>query len=225
MRMRKLRGPNKKMSMPFEPFRTHTQPVNLDDLEARFDKGASVDLDALRGAGLATRKGIPVKVLGARRAHQAADRARPRLLEVRPREDRVRGRHLPDHRVVRQGERRRARHHPQLVQGPGDPEEAGLHGGDPRALPARLLHPGAGRQHRGAASRSRTTTPGRTSSASSTSSPAAGCPGWRCSRSGSCPTSPPRSSCSCSRWSRRRSRSCPRKARSGRPRSRSTRAT
>src|ERR671921_570657 len=49
MRMRKLRGPNKKMSMPFEPFRTHTQPVNLEDLEARFDKGASVDLDALTG--------------------------------------------------------------------------------------------------------------------------------------------------------------------------------
>ena len=45
MRMRKLRGPNKKMSMPFEMFRTHTQPVNLDDLEARFDKGAAVDLD------------------------------------------------------------------------------------------------------------------------------------------------------------------------------------
>jgi large subunit ribosomal protein L15 len=63
MRMRKLRGPNKKMSMPFEPFRTHTQPVNLDDLEKRFDSGAAVDLDALRAAGLATRKGIPVKVL------------------------------------------------------------------------------------------------------------------------------------------------------------------
>jgi large subunit ribosomal protein L15 len=63
MRMRKLRGPNKKMSMPFEPFRTHTQPVNLEDLEARFDSGAAVDLDALRGKGLATRKGIPVKVL------------------------------------------------------------------------------------------------------------------------------------------------------------------
>ena len=46
MRMRKLRGPNKKMSMPFEPFRTHTQPVNLDDLDARFDDGATVDLDA-----------------------------------------------------------------------------------------------------------------------------------------------------------------------------------
>ena len=64
MRMRKLRGPNKKMSMPFEPFRTHTQPVNLDDLEKRFDQGASVDLLALRAAGLATRKDIPVKVLG-----------------------------------------------------------------------------------------------------------------------------------------------------------------
>jgi large subunit ribosomal protein L15 len=64
MRMRKLRGPNKKMSMPFEPFRTHTQPVNLDDLESRFDSGASVDLAALQSAGLATRKGIPVKVLG-----------------------------------------------------------------------------------------------------------------------------------------------------------------
>ena len=64
MRMRKLRGPNKKMSMPFEPFRTHTQPVNLEDLEARFEAGASVDLAALRAAGLATRKGIPVKVLG-----------------------------------------------------------------------------------------------------------------------------------------------------------------
>jgi large subunit ribosomal protein L15 len=63
MRMRKLRGPNKKMSMPFEPFRTHTQPVNLEDLEARFDDGAAVDLDALRAAGLGTRKDVPVKIL------------------------------------------------------------------------------------------------------------------------------------------------------------------
>jgi large subunit ribosomal protein L15 len=64
MRMRKLRGPNKKMSMPFEPFRTHTQPVNLADLDARFDDGASVDPAALKAAGLATRAGVPVKVLG-----------------------------------------------------------------------------------------------------------------------------------------------------------------
>ena len=64
MRMRKLRGPNKKMSMPFEPFRTHTQPVNLEDLEARFDAGAEVTPEALKAAGLATRRDIPVKILG-----------------------------------------------------------------------------------------------------------------------------------------------------------------
>src|SRR3954467_6229617 len=62
MRMRKLRGPHMKKSMPFEPFRTHTQPVNLRDLEARFDKGADVTLEALAGRRLATRKGVPVKI-------------------------------------------------------------------------------------------------------------------------------------------------------------------
>jgi large subunit ribosomal protein L15 len=64
MRMRKLRGPNKKMSMPFEPFRTHTQHVNLDDLVKRFADGATVDLEALRDAGLAKKRDVPVKVLG-----------------------------------------------------------------------------------------------------------------------------------------------------------------
>jgi large subunit ribosomal protein L15 len=63
MRMRKLRGPHKKQSMPFEPFRTHTQAVNIEDLEARFEAGAVVTLDVLRAAGLGTRKGIKVKVL------------------------------------------------------------------------------------------------------------------------------------------------------------------
>ena len=64
MRMRKLRGPNKKMSMPFEPFRTHTQPVNLADLEARFEAGADITPDTLKAAGLATRREVPVKILG-----------------------------------------------------------------------------------------------------------------------------------------------------------------
>jgi large subunit ribosomal protein L15 len=64
MRMRKLRGPHMKKSMPFEKFRTKTQPVNLRDLEARFDEGAEVTPDALRDKGLATRKQTPVKVLG-----------------------------------------------------------------------------------------------------------------------------------------------------------------
>src|SRR5918998_1591307 len=42
MRMRKLRGPHMKKSMPFEKFRTQTQPVNVRDLESRFEKGAEV---------------------------------------------------------------------------------------------------------------------------------------------------------------------------------------
>ena len=64
MRMRKLRGPHMKKSMPFEPFRTHTQTVNLKDLERRFDAGTEVTLDALQAHGLTKRKGVPVKVLG-----------------------------------------------------------------------------------------------------------------------------------------------------------------
>jgi large subunit ribosomal protein L15 len=64
MRMRKLRGPHMKKSMPFERFRTRTQPVNLADLEARFDDGAEVTPGSLRAVGLATRKNVPVKVLG-----------------------------------------------------------------------------------------------------------------------------------------------------------------
>jgi large subunit ribosomal protein L15 len=64
MRMRKLRGPTMKKSMPFEKFRTATQPVNLRDLEQRFDDGAEITPDSLREAGLATRRAVPVKVLG-----------------------------------------------------------------------------------------------------------------------------------------------------------------
>jgi large subunit ribosomal protein L15 len=63
MRMRKLRGPHMKKSMPFEPFRTHTQPVNLAALEQRFDAGADVTIELMNAHGLATRKGVPVKVL------------------------------------------------------------------------------------------------------------------------------------------------------------------
>jgi large subunit ribosomal protein L15 len=62
MRMRKLRGPHKKQSMPFENFRTVTQPVNVGDLEGRFDAGAEVNLETLKAKGLATRS-HPVKVL------------------------------------------------------------------------------------------------------------------------------------------------------------------
>jgi large subunit ribosomal protein L15 len=62
MRMRKLRGPHKKMSMPFEKFRTRTQPVNLSDLDEHFKSGDEVTPESLRSAGLAKRR-HPVKVL------------------------------------------------------------------------------------------------------------------------------------------------------------------
>src|SRR3954466_16047554 len=52
MRMRKLRGPHMKKSMPFENFRTHTQPVNVSDLEQRFDAGAEVTPESLKEKGL-----------------------------------------------------------------------------------------------------------------------------------------------------------------------------
>jgi len=87
MQMRKLRGPHMKKSMPFEPFRTHTQPVNLDDLDARFDAGAEVTPELLRARGLATRRNVPVKVLGdgelskalTVRAHAFSKSARERI--------------------------------------------------------------------------------------------------------------------------------------------------
>ncbi|HYY73903.1 MAG TPA: 50S ribosomal protein L15, partial [Solirubrobacterales bacterium] len=63
MRTRKLRGPHRKMSMPFEPFRTRTQSVNVADLDARFRAGDEVTPETLRAAGLAKRR-HPVKVLG-----------------------------------------------------------------------------------------------------------------------------------------------------------------
>jgi large subunit ribosomal protein L15 len=63
MRMRKLRGPHMKKSMPFEMFRTHTQPVNISALEERFEAGTEVTLELMKANGLATRRDIPVKVL------------------------------------------------------------------------------------------------------------------------------------------------------------------
>jgi large subunit ribosomal protein L15 len=87
MRMRKLRGPHMKKSMPFEPFRTHTQPVNLDDLAARFDAGGAATLEEMRARGLASRRDVPVKVLARGEldkaltvhAHAFSARARERI--------------------------------------------------------------------------------------------------------------------------------------------------
>ena len=88
MRLRKLRGPHMKKSMPFEQFgRTQTQPVNVRDLEARFDAAAEVTPESLREKGLATRKDVPVKILAQGdlskkltvRVHYASQAAREKI--------------------------------------------------------------------------------------------------------------------------------------------------
>ncbi len=101
MRMRKLRGPHMKKSMPFEPFRTHTQAVNLRDLEARFEAGAEVTVETLKAKGLATRKGTPVKVLAKGEISKALTVHAHAFSGARAGGDRGRRRHLPDRRVAR----------------------------------------------------------------------------------------------------------------------------
>jgi large subunit ribosomal protein L15 len=63
MRLGKLRGPNHRKSMPMGPFRTHTTPVNLRDLE-RFDAGVEVTPELLKTAGVIKSLRHPVKILG-----------------------------------------------------------------------------------------------------------------------------------------------------------------
>jgi large subunit ribosomal protein L15 len=64
MRLGKLRGNTSADAMPIGPFRTYSQPVNLRDLEARFEAGAEVTLEALKEAGLIATLRKDVKVLG-----------------------------------------------------------------------------------------------------------------------------------------------------------------
>lgn len=65
MQQGKLRGSNRKMSMPMGPFRTHSVPVNVGSLSI-FEAGSTVDISALEAAGLVknnTNRGWPVKLL------------------------------------------------------------------------------------------------------------------------------------------------------------------
>ena len=64
MRMGKLRGNTSADAMPIGPFRTYNQPVNVSDLEARFESGAEVTPETLKAAGLVRKLSIDVKVLG-----------------------------------------------------------------------------------------------------------------------------------------------------------------
>ena len=51
MRTAKLRGNTSADAMPIGPFRTYTQPVNVRDLEARFDVGEEVTPGVAEGEG------------------------------------------------------------------------------------------------------------------------------------------------------------------------------
>ena len=64
MRLPKLRGNTSADAMPIGPFRTSTQPVNLRDLEVRFEAGAEVTPDALVTVGLIKNTKIDIKILG-----------------------------------------------------------------------------------------------------------------------------------------------------------------
>ena len=64
MRLPKLRGNTSADAMPIGPFRTYSQPVNLRDLEARFEAGAEVTPEALVSVRLLKHTRTDVKILG-----------------------------------------------------------------------------------------------------------------------------------------------------------------
>jgi large subunit ribosomal protein L15 len=64
MRLGKLRGNTSADAKPVGPFRTYSQPVNLRDLEERFEAGSEVTLEALKEKGLISTLGKDVKILG-----------------------------------------------------------------------------------------------------------------------------------------------------------------
>jgi len=64
MRTAKLRGNTSADAMPIGPFRTYSQPVNLRDLEARFEVGEEVTPEALKAKGLIRSIRKDVKLLG-----------------------------------------------------------------------------------------------------------------------------------------------------------------
>ena len=64
MRLPKLPGNTSKDAMPIGPFRTHTQGVNVRDLERVFDAGAEVTPESLKAKRLIRTTRIDVKILG-----------------------------------------------------------------------------------------------------------------------------------------------------------------
>jgi large subunit ribosomal protein L15 len=64
MRLGKLRGNTSADAMPIGPFRTYSQPVNVRDLEERFQAGDEVTPETLKAKRLIRKVSVDVKVLG-----------------------------------------------------------------------------------------------------------------------------------------------------------------
>jgi ribosomal protein L15 len=64
MRLPKLRGNPTADALPIGPVRTYSQPVNLRHLEERFEAGAEVTPETLKGKRLIRKVSVDVKVLG-----------------------------------------------------------------------------------------------------------------------------------------------------------------
>ena len=126
----------KRQSMPFENFRTKTQPVNLSDLEDRFDAGAEVNPETLKEKGLAKRSD-PVKILA--RGEISKKLTSTRTASAPPPRRRSRRRAVPA--TLWSAD---AQDHCERLQRRRHSQEARLHGGDAAALPAGRLHPRAG---------------------------------------------------------------------------------
>src|SRR5574339_420205 len=65
MRMPKLRGNTSADAMPIGPFRTYSHPINLRDLEERFDAGSEGTPETLKAKRLIRKLSVDGKVLGA----------------------------------------------------------------------------------------------------------------------------------------------------------------
>ncbi len=64
MRLGKQRGSTSKDAMPIGPFRTHTQGVNVRDLERVFDAGTEITPELLKAKRLIRSVRVDVKILG-----------------------------------------------------------------------------------------------------------------------------------------------------------------
>ena len=104
MRLPKLRGNTSADAMPIGPFRTYSQPVNLRDLEARFDAGDEVTPGDAQGEAADPEAVGRRQGARGRRPLQGARRLGARLLEDREGEDRGGGwiGHLAARRACRE---------------------------------------------------------------------------------------------------------------------------